>query len=157
MRIAWRPATDEDCRLIFDWANDPQARSNSARPEPIPWESHVEWYAARLADPGCEIWIAADEAGTPVGQVRFEVAGDEAEIGVSVAAGRRGGGLGTRLIREATDDFFRRRRAAVVVAYIRHHNLASQRAFAAAGFEPAGEGVARGVLMLRYERRAQSR
>lgn len=151
--LRFREATFEDCALIFAWANDPATRANSARTDMIEWDGHVGWFREKLADPNAEIWIVTDEDGEPVGQVRFDRdAGDDAraEIGVMVDAERRGGGIGTRIIEAATVDYVARHPGATVVAYIRHHNIPSQRAFTRAGYIPDGEGSVRGVMMLRY-------
>lgn len=119
----------------------------------IEWDGHVGWFREKLADPAAEIWIVTDERGEPAGQVRFDRdAGDvaRAEIGVMVDAERRGGGIGTQIIQTATAEYIARHPGVTVVAYIRHHNVASQRAFMRAGYVPDGEGSVRGVTMLRY-------
>ncbi|MGH2829375.1 MAG: GNAT family N-acetyltransferase [Actinomycetota bacterium] len=138
-------ATAADSKGVFAWANDPVTRANSASTDPIPWESHSEWFAAKLADPNCSIFIVSD-GDEPVGVVRFDVAGDEAEISVNLAPEARGRGIGSLAIRvacaEVPDE--------TVVAYIREENTASQKAFAAAGFTPDGRRVVRGVDMLRF-------
>lgn len=152
--LRFRQATVGDCRLIFDWANDPDTRANSAVTEPIEWDGHVEWFEHKLADPNAEIWIVENGEGMPLGQVRFDVGGDEAEIGIMVAAEHRGSGLGTQVIEQATREFLARRAGVTVIAHVRHHNEASQRAFVKAGYQPDGEGEARGVTMLRFVRRA---
>ena len=56
--------------------------------DPIPWETHVDWYAGRLRDVHCFFYLAADEGGNPIGQVRFDLAGREAVISVSLCGER---------------------------------------------------------------------
>ena len=151
----FRDAGIDDCRLIFEWANDPETRANSAATEPIEWDGHVEWFERKLVDPNAEIWIVESGEGLPLGQVRFDLRGDEAEIGVMVAAEHRGGGLGTQVIERATRELITQHPGLAVIAHVRHHNVASQRAFVKAGYEPDGEGDARGVTMLRFVRRSR--
>ena len=53
--------------------------------EPIPWEQHQHWFDNKLNDPGCVFFIALDVEGAPIGQMRFDVDGEEAVISVSLA------------------------------------------------------------------------
>jgi RimJ/RimL family protein N-acetyltransferase len=150
--VKLRRVTFEDSKMIFEWANDPDTRANSALSDPIPWEDHERWYAERLADEDSDLLIALTDDEVPVGIVRFQSQGDQAEISVNVAPSHRGGGLGVEMIGAGCEEFFRIREVPLVVAYIRPGNVASQRAFGRAGFRPAGEERVRGAQMLRYER-----
>ena len=60
-----RPVCADDCRMIWEWANDPLVRSQSFANDPIPWESHVAWFKRALRDPDMRLYIA--ESSTPVG------------------------------------------------------------------------------------------
>jgi RimJ/RimL family protein N-acetyltransferase len=82
---------DED--LLLRWANDPEVRAMARRRDPIAPDAHHAWYEGKLADPHCRIWIAELD-GTPVGQVRLDRRGTSAEVDISVAADRRGHGVG---------------------------------------------------------------
>lgn len=148
-----RAATPEDCRIVFEWANDPVSRSASVLSDPIPWEAHEAWYAARMADPDSLLFLVANDDGTPIGIVRFEAEGGEAEISVNLAPDSRGGGTGTETIRRGCDAFFAARpNVPVIVAYIKQSNVMSQRAFVRAGFREADPREVRGRTMLRFER-----
>ena len=143
--ITLRPATAGDADLLLAWANDPETRAASFRPEPIPRDDHVRWLAARLASPRSRVLIG--EVDGPVGQVRFELAADgAAEIGVVVAPERRGEGLASELLHAAvdaarTDSAFPVTR---FIARIRVENTASIRAFGRAGFRLESEGTCDG-------------
>lgn len=143
-----RRATEEDGELLFAWANDPVTRANSATTDAIPWEAHAEWFAGKLRDPASAMFVAL-EGDEPVGVVRFDVWGNEAEISVNLAPPARGRGVGALVIRHGCAQLFAERDVPVV-AYIREENAASQKAFESAGFEPAGRRVVRGVEMLRF-------
>ena len=131
--LTLRPATPEDADLLFAWANDSLVRANSYHSAPVPYARHVAWLAAKLADPAAELWIA-EEAGTPVGQVRFDASGQEAVIGVLVAPQARGRGMATRLLRQACAAYRAAHPGRAIHAYIKNENEASLRAFAQAGF-----------------------
>lgn len=136
--IGVRPATAEDCDLLWRWVNEPAVRAASFNQHPIPWTDHVRWFNSRLASPDTAIYIVLDEQGTPIGQVRFEI-GDEgtAQVGVSIAGERRGRGFGAAALQSGIRAFAMRSSVAVE-ARIRPDNEASLRAFERAGFERAG-------------------
>lgn len=134
-RLMLRPAGEADCRMLFDWANDPAVRASSFVEEQIPWERHREWFAARLRDPACLHYVITTPEGDPIGQARFEIGnGREAVIAVSIAAAWRGKGHGTEAIRLATEQACRHAGLTLVRAFIRPENTASVRAFSKAGF-----------------------
>jgi UDP-2,4-diacetamido-2,4,6-trideoxy-beta-L-altropyranose hydrolase len=145
-----REATAGDCRLVWEWANDQETRRVSFRTEPIPWDSHVEWYRSKLADSRCRLYIAMNGAKSPVGQVRYDLEGDEAAISVSVDRRYRGLGYGGRLIRLGCDKLFETSPVRAVRAYVKEENEVSKRAFLAAGFLPEGSEQIRGSWVTRF-------
>jgi RimJ/RimL family protein N-acetyltransferase len=147
-----RRAGPADCRRVWEWANEEAARAASFSSDPIPWSDHEKWFDARLREERCRILIACDADDREIGYVRMEAEAesDDATISICVAPERRGRGLGRRMIERAmaaADAWQPDRR---VHAYIRPENAASARAFAAAGFSPAGEKVISGVRALHY-------
>lgn len=133
--LALRAAVDGDCRLLFDWANDPETRRMSFSERPIAWEEHRRWFAERLRDPRCLLYILCVSDGTPIGLVRFDVdQRREAVLSLVVAPERRGRGHGAAAIRLATQESRRARGVTVVRAYVRPENRASVLAFEKAGY-----------------------
>jgi RimJ/RimL family protein N-acetyltransferase len=133
-----RRATADDCRLLWEWANDPGVREAAFNSDTISWARHVEWFEARLRSPDTVIYVMETGERAPVGQVRFDWrAADAVEIDISVAAQWRGHGLGAEGLRLACDAFHRGARA-TIVARIRTENRASVRTFEKAGFEHSG-------------------
>jgi UDP-2,4-diacetamido-2,4,6-trideoxy-beta-L-altropyranose hydrolase len=145
-----RDVTVGDARLLHDWGNDPSTRSASFSSEPIAWDEHVTWLEERLGRPSATSLLAVDGDGTPVGLVRFDdTEPGAAEIGVTVAPLRRGEGWGGALIDAGVRRWARARGPVRVDARIKVGNVASERAFVDADFDPAPSGVP-GVL--RYAR-----
>lgn len=145
-----RPACADDCRLLFDWANDPAVRAMAFSNAPIPWEDHERWFARRLADERCTILIGADATGAPVGQVRFDATdAGELEADISVDPKRRGQGWGARLISAGVGHLRARGERRPVVALIKRENDASRRAFARAGFRVEADVVMKGFACVR--------
>ena len=137
-RLTLRRAATQDCRLIFEWANDPEVRAASFSPQTISWESHMQWYSAKLRDPNFLFYVATNENGAPLGQVRFEMTGSEGVISLSLAPDARGKRLGPALIAQGTEQFFLQSDANLVHAYIRTDNPVSAIAFQKADFTDAG-------------------
>lgn len=151
-RLVLRRVRAGDCRLLFDWANDPAVRSFSYNAAPIVWEEHAQWLKERLADPACFMFVGEEHDGTPVGLVRFQVNGEDAEASVNVASDRRGGGYGTALIGLGCAKLERGTALRTTHAFIKLDNVASVRAFEKAGFIHAGREVVKGFASLHLVR-----
>ncbi|ALM10321.1 MAG TPA: hypothetical protein DEB30_00390 [Candidatus Peribacter riflensis] len=150
-----RPVTREDCRLLWEWANDPTVRASSFSTAPIPWEDHVRWFEVKLRDEHCTMFIALNETAVPVGQIRFDIREDgNAEVDVHIAPGARGRGYGTALITEGIHTFLRSSDAKTVHSFIKINNAGSRNAFLKAGFKELEREVTHGeeVYHFLYER-----
>lgn len=133
------PAAGEDCKLIFDWANDPLTRVMSFQTASIPWEEHCKWYEASLKNPDRRMWLAYHN-GAPVGVLRLDKAGDVGCISYSIAPGMRGRGYGTQLMRGAEKlvrDTLPQLRT--LRAEVKAENIPSCRLFADCGFSRSEE------------------
>ena len=83
---------------------------------------------------GCYFYIAEDINQTPIGQVRYDLEGNEATISVSLVRKFRDKGYGTSLIRLASQKLFDISDVDVIHAYVRRGNQSSVKAFKKAGF-----------------------
>lgn len=129
-----RKVEEGDCRLLWEWANDPAVRNVSFSTEPIPWEQHVQWFNSKLADIGNRHYIVLDEQGVPVGQARYELDGPNAVMSINLAPDVRGRGIGGATLALAVDELFRDSSAKLIHAYVKPDNEASVRLFMNAGF-----------------------
>ncbi len=144
-----RPAHESDCELLFEWAQDREARTASFHPAPISWEDHGCWFRERLHDPHSVIYIGENADDVPAGVVRFQLENDSAVLSVNVAARFRGKGWGRELVSFATNYLCRARSVGRVKAFVKPENQASVRLFEASGFRRAGtESVAGQVALL---------
>ena len=134
--ISLRDAKSADALLYFDWANDPEALAQSFDGHPIAWKEHEVWFATRLSD--CVLLVAEDEAGAPLGQVRFERKGAW-RVNYFVAAEFRGVGLGAKMLAMAISELRRRDPDARLEAEVKKDNAASRKVFAALGFTQVSE------------------
>jgi UDP-2,4-diacetamido-2,4,6-trideoxy-beta-L-altropyranose hydrolase len=154
-KLSLRRAEAGDSRLLWEWANDPVTRQQSFSSALIPWEDHERWFERKLQDRSCHLFIALDEQTDAIGQVRFDAAGPgEVVISVSIAPAARGRGYGAAAIAEACAALRPLAAPVTVIAFIRGDNVASQRAFARAGFSAPesvdyqGHAAVRQVLQL---------
>lgn len=136
--LSLRRVGSSDARMLFDWANDPEVRSNSFCTDAIKWEDHLRWFERKLRDPSSHIFIAV-LSGVPVGQIRLDVIGEDAEIGYSIAREHRGRGLSTKMV--ALAEVEARSFARRLVAHVKSDNVRSIAVFERRDFlrEVAGD------------------
>lgn len=134
-KIKLRPVTMEDCRLLWEWRNDPDVRVASFNPNPVRWDEHANWFHQKLADPHCFTYIAVSEQGIPVGQVRFDINHEgKAEVNVSMDVKKRGKGYGNAALKLACQRIWRDFNVSKVLAHIKEESKTSISAFTKAGF-----------------------
>lgn len=145
--LTLRRAEPGDCRRIWEWANETEARAQSVHTEPIPWDVHERWFFMHIDSPRCLFYLATVD-DTPVGQIRYDITDDTtAVVSVSLAKEWRGHGLGTALARQGSEQCFADSAVERIVGYIKPENAASIRAFAKAGFKDLGSGEMSGQPM----------
>lgn len=137
LSLTLRSAEPGDEELMLNWANDPAVRANGFANGKIEPETHHRWFSRRLSQTeSCRIYIAENDSGMPVGQVRFERRDDGWQIGYSLDAAFRGLGLGRALLEHA----LRRLATEVVggqaIAIVKEGNIQSCRIFQRLGFTP---------------------
>jgi UDP-2,4-diacetamido-2,4,6-trideoxy-beta-L-altropyranose hydrolase len=144
-----RPARQDDARMLWEWANDPEVRAASFSQEFIPWETHVAWFTRKLRDQQCFIFVGENEEGKSVGQIRFDPTPDgDFEIGISVAKASRGRGLASPLIELGVETVNSKVGEKRIHAFVRANNQASINAFEKAGFRRVGDTDVRGNAAL---------
>jgi UDP-2,4-diacetamido-2,4,6-trideoxy-beta-L-altropyranose hydrolase len=135
--VTLRRVRAEDRDLLFRWANDPEARRASFSLRAIPWDEHVRWWEAKLADPTFVSYVAA-AGGEPLGTVRFQGEAATAVMSVTVDVAWRGRGYGGALIRAACLAYLGASSTESILAFVKEDNVASRQAFLAAGFREDG-------------------
>ena len=136
--VALRPAGLGDSDRLREWRNDPVTRAASRNTAEATPDEHAAWLARRLGDPDTRIFIV-EHRGEPSGTVRVDrLAGDRGEIHVSLAPEARGHRLAAPALRAAARRGAAELGLATIEATVREDNVPSLRAFARAGFEPAG-------------------
>lgn len=140
-----RSVTDQDCRLLWEWVNDPVVRASAFDSHPISWQEHLDWFQRKHADPSCALYLLMDGQGHPMGQARFDRQPDgSAEIDISLSKEYRGRGVGLQALRLACETFRAGTPMARIVAAIKPENIASVRIFQKGGFLDQGKGFVKG-------------
>jgi UDP-2,4-diacetamido-2,4,6-trideoxy-beta-L-altropyranose hydrolase len=134
--VRLRKALEEDCRLLWEWANDPEVRRVSFSSAAIPWEDHVRWFRSKLNNPDCILFIATNGGETPIGEIRYDLEGEEAVVSIIVDSKIRGKGYGSNLILLSARELFATTAITTIHAYVKCENEPSVRAFENAGFGP---------------------
>lgn len=146
--VILRRADPSDSRILWEWRNDPDARSASLETRPVLWEEHERWYHASLDNPARLILIGSDDRETRLGMVRFDFGElGSANVSINVAPDQRGQGTGQRLLHAAIAHVRDDRPDLELVAQIRASNAASARIFEREGF--ARVSASNGVITLR--------
>jgi len=136
-----RPALEDDALIYYDWVNDPVVRENAFDSEPISLNTHLDWFEKRLADADTYMFVLMAR-DLPVGQVRFELQGDEAIIDYSLDGIVRGRGWGAELVRLGARTLYNIR-PADIQGQVKPENQVSSAVFMYLGFEeqPLQRGV----------------
>jgi RimJ/RimL family protein N-acetyltransferase len=134
-QIKLRRVQENDCKLLWKWASDPETRAASFSPAPIPWEDHAYWFNSKLNSANCMMYIAILDDGTPLGQIRYDIKQENAVISISIDSKLRSKGYGAVLIKKTSKKLFNESDVRRVHAYVKQNNNASASVFTKAGFK----------------------
>jgi UDP-2,4-diacetamido-2,4,6-trideoxy-beta-L-altropyranose hydrolase len=140
-----RRIQEGDIDLLLKWANDPDVRQSAFQSNSIVWEEHRQWFSSKYRDPRCYQFIGLDDQSVPIGQLRFDISGEEATIDVSVDKDRRRMGYGSLLISLGIKELILLVPVRVIHAYIKPENHASIKTFRKANFADQGLEVVKGI------------
>lgn len=127
-----RDVRSQDLDLLFHWANDPTVRNNAFNTGLIEYSGHCKWFANCMQRDDVQIFILVKN-DIPVGQVRFNIEEDKAEIDYSISSESRGKGLGNTIIRLGIEEA-NRMGIRELIAKVKDTNIPSQRVFLNNGF-----------------------
>ena len=144
MAITLRTLADRDLDTLFVWESDPRAVQMAAftRADPSDRTAFDAHYERIRNDPSCTL-RAIDDDGEFVGTVGSYTMEGKREVTYWIAPARWGQGLASRALRA----FLEIERARPLYGRVAHHNAASAKVLARAGFVEVGRdtGFARGV------------
>jgi RimJ/RimL family protein N-acetyltransferase len=124
----------EDADRLLAWRNDPATVSMSRNSRAVSRAEHEAWIEALLSEMG-PVALIASANDRPMGTVRLDARGEHIyEVSITVAPEHRGRGLAAAMLRGAGAHAAERLGARRLLAEIREENIASRRAFEAAGY-----------------------
>jgi UDP-2,4-diacetamido-2,4,6-trideoxy-beta-L-altropyranose hydrolase len=130
--IRIRPATGADSSRLFEWRNHATIRAVSRNRDVIPWADHQAWLASVIADPA-RLLVIGERNEVPLGVVRFDVDGVNAEVSIYLVPGIAGVGLD--LLHSAERWLAKNRpEVSILHAEVCGTNAPSHRLFSAAGY-----------------------
>lgn len=137
--VRLRPARAADADRLFIWRNDPETRRASFNGAEVTRLEHERWLASALVRPDRRLYVALVD-GVEAGAVRLDLAGEEAEVSVTVAPEWRGRGVGGLALRAVAAEAFGALGLHRLTAKIKQSNPASRGAFERAGFRVIADG-----------------
>ena len=127
-KIVLRPVKKEDIKDLYNWRNDPVTLRNSFNSDFIEFDEHSQWFEKSLENPNRLIFIALKN-NVKVGQVRFDIEKDIAEVDVTVDTNYRKKGLGSEIIKKGCEKLFSIYEVKSIFAKIKPENKVSINAF----------------------------
>ena len=147
-----RNVKQEDCELLWEWANDPIVRSASFRSDSIPWEEHLKWFNNKLNSSNCYHFITVNTLNQPIGQIRFEIDKHlKSVVSISLDSKHRGQGYGKLMLQMAINKLFQHISVNHIQALIKPDNVASIRLFESVGFKIVDFSSSESALKYTYE------
>lgn len=105
MTLAFRPATLQDEKILFDWRNDPTVIAQLSNPRAVELKEHSRWLKSILSCTVGDHLYITELDGVPIGQGRIErnytalnPRMDSCLIGYSIQKDYRGHGFGRQLV-----------------------------------------------------------
>jgi spore coat polysaccharide biosynthesis protein SpsF len=98
--LSIREATIEDSQLYFDWVNNIDVRRNSIDSDFIDIEDHLKWFSNAIKNDQIHMYVLEINS-KEVGQVRFNINTNIAEVDYSIAEPFRSKGYGRYLLKES--------------------------------------------------------
>ena len=147
--LSLRVATAKDSKLVWSWNTASSVRAVSKSTAPIPYKRHKRWYRRKLSSNSGAMWIATFE-GEPIGVVRFDPKGHDAEVSIALDTQHRGRGLGARALTLACATYGRTHNGTTIIASIRADNAVSRSCFEGVGFALDDSAHDAGTAWLTY-------
>lgn len=129
MKKQFRRAVQDDCQIIFEWANDELVRENSFNSNKISYAEHVLWFQNKLVSDKSFMFIFCVD-DKPAGQVRIDIENEVGIISYSLDKTYRGKGLALEMLQLLEGEIGAQYiKIKVLVGYVKANNLASIKIF----------------------------
>ena len=134
LSLDYRKAQLKDCKLYFEWANEPLSLQQSYNSNPINYADHQKWFKNKILNSNSYLYVFT-LADIPIGQIRFDLINDEAMISYSIDKKFRGNGYGSIVLEKGIHAFKNESiEKTKIVGYVKTKNIASVKTFRNLGF-----------------------
>lgn len=123
-----RKATKDDCVFLYELRNEKEVRQNSFCTEEIGFQEHRTWFEKKMQDRNTCIYIL-EYGEDRIGQVRVDIAGEEAEISYALCKSARGHGYSKWMLKEAQKNVMEVFGKKKFIADVKEDNIASRKVF----------------------------
>jgi RimJ/RimL family protein N-acetyltransferase len=149
--VELRPATQGDCEVTFQWANNAEVRRYALTQNEILKVDHINWFSEKIEDPNC-IYLIASYNKSVIGSFRID--NNEEKIGyISYLLDPiyHGKGLGQLLLREGIKRVKSDNILEMLIGIVKEENMASAHLFRKLGFQEnsIGKGLLKFQLKLK--------
>jgi len=120
-----KPAQFSDIPFLWYLRNQPDVYQYSKTAKPVSWEEHINWITPLLLSLIPKKLYVITYEKLPVGQLRFDYAGNEAEMSISLLKEFRGKGIASETLKQGIANVKKERTAKTLIAQIHENNLAS--------------------------------
>lgn len=135
-------ADENDLIDVYNLSNDTVVRNNSFNSETILFENHIKWYKNKINSLNSVFYIIRNIDQSFIGQVRFEKeSNNNWIISISISDKYRGGGLGSKILKESINKFFENHSPSKIFAYIKKNNESSLKSFSKSLFSIVSEEI----------------
>ncbi|MBT7260674.1 MAG: GNAT family N-acetyltransferase, partial [Desulfobacula sp.] len=137
-----------DMEIYFLWVNDPVSRKSAFNNKDITWDTHKAWFEKKIDSTRTIMWVLETRQGLPVGQIRFDIENNTANLDYSLDLFVRGRGWAKILLTMGINAFKAENRQVSVRAEVKNENYQSCMAFQCIGFTKEKQG---GVTVFRLQ------
>ncbi len=132
-QVYFRKVSEQDEAILLEWRNDAETRKQSFQTDLVTKEEHHEWFQKALKNEKIVLLLCVCD-NVPIGTIRIEKYGLEADISYSIDSAYRGQGFGRKMIYMLLD-YAQELNIPCLRAQVKADNLASQKILLANGFE----------------------
>jgi RimJ/RimL family protein N-acetyltransferase len=138
-RVSLRNIVYSDIDILYEWANDPETRTNAFSTDPIPYNVHKEWFNKKINAKSVAFYMCVEKTDVNevcIGQIRIDINDNYGIINYSISSLFRKQGYGTYMItlveKQIKNDNPLVKR---LIADVKYQNEASQHIFRKLNYE----------------------
>lgn len=146
-----RKVTQDDAGLLFDWANEPEARANAINPKAISWDEHTSWLTHKLSDNSAYLHILTDLKKN-IGIIRFEKSPEGFVVSYSIDKDYRNKGFGVLILEKGMEKLSEIVESPIFIGYVKEGNIASEKIFNSLNFAIRKEEIINGAEFIIYQK-----